>query len=72
MRYTLTTTDEVEHRNAINGGRWRSVVEEMDNHLRGRIKYEDLPEPVETDLQAARDDLHRLVNTAGLSLWGDE
>lgn len=72
MRYTLTTTDEGEHRNAINGGRWRSVVEEMDNHLRERIKYENLPEPIETALQAARDKLGSLTCDAGLSLWGDE
>jgi hypothetical protein len=71
MRYTLTTTDETQARTALEGWRWRSVVECMDNYLRNRIKYEDLPEPVADALQAARDELWEQAGGLGLQIGGE-
>jgi hypothetical protein len=45
------------------------VVEDLDAHLRSRLKHEDLPEHVAAALDAARQHLHALVAERGLSLW---
>ncbi len=36
------------------------VIHEMDNYLRARLKYEDLPEEIHNALQEARDKLTSL------------
>jgi hypothetical protein len=54
---------------AAKGADWRCVLEDMDAHLRSRMKYEDLPEDVDAALDAARQHLHTLVAERGLSLW---
>ena len=54
---------------ARKGSDWRLVVEDMDAHLRSKLKYEDLPEDVDAALDAARQHLHALVAERGLSLW---
>jgi uncharacterized protein (DUF1800 family) len=54
---------------AAKGADWRIVLEDMDAHLRSRLKHEDLPEDVDAALDAARQHLHALVAERGLSLW---
>jgi hypothetical protein len=54
---------------AAKGADWRLVVEDMDAHLRSKLKYEDLPEDVDAALDAARQRLHEFVAERGLSLW---
>jgi hypothetical protein len=67
---TFTLPDEQEEFYlAAKGADWRLVVEDMDAHLRSRLKYEDLPEDVDKALDAARQHLHALVAERGLSLW---
>jgi uncharacterized protein (DUF1800 family) len=67
---TFTLPDEQEEFYlAAKGADWRIVVEDMDAHLRSRLKYEDLPEDVDAALDAARQHLHALVAERGLSLW---
>ena len=56
--------DEEEYRNAINGADYKLALEDMDNYLRGRLKYEELPEDVHKALQEARDKLLYLTNGA--------
>jgi len=69
---TLTFTlpeEQEEFYLAAKGADWRIVVEDMDAHLRSKLKYEDLPEDVDAALDAARQRLHALVAERGLSLW---
>jgi hypothetical protein len=69
---TLTFTlpeEQEEFYLAAKGADWRMVVEDMDAHLRSKLKYEDLPEDVDAALDAARQHLHALVAERGLSLW---
>jgi hypothetical protein len=54
---------------AAKGADWRCVLEDMDAHLRSRLKYEDLPEDVDAALDAARQKLHEFIAERGLSLW---
>ena len=73
MTATLTFTlpeEQEEFYLAAKGADWRIVVEDMDAHLRSRLKHEDgLPEEAATALQATRDKLHEFVAERGLSLW---
>ena len=39
----------------VNARGLASVIASMDEHLRGRIKYGELPDAVTEELQAARD-----------------
>jgi hypothetical protein len=69
---TLTFTlpeEQEEFYLAAKGADWRIVVEDMDAHLRSRLKHEDLPPDVDKALDAARQHLHALVAERGLSLW---
>jgi hypothetical protein len=69
---TLTFTlpeEQEEFSHAVQGGNWRIIVEDLDAHLRSRLKHEDLPEDVAAPLDAARQHLHALVAERGLSLW---
>ena len=59
--------EDAEFRQAQDGGYWELVAWNMDEYLRGRIKYEELPEHVETALQLARDKLHELMDEHGLN-----
>jgi hypothetical protein len=53
---------------AVKGGDWRMVVEDMDAHLRSRLKHEDLPDKVHAALEQARTHLYELLEGRGLSL----
>ena len=72
MTATLTFNlpeEQEEFYHAAKGADWRLVLEDMDAHLRSRLKYEDLPEEADKALDAARQHLHALVAERGLSLW---
>jgi hypothetical protein len=54
--------DQQEFDNAVKGGHYLGVIEEFDNYLRGRLKYEELTEEVHEALQKARDKLWEIRN----------
>jgi hypothetical protein len=61
--------EQEEFCHAAKGADWRIVVEDMDAHLRSRLKHEDLSEDVDKALDEARQRLHEFVAERGLSLW---
>jgi hypothetical protein len=68
---TLTFTlpeEQEEFYHAVQGGNWRMVAEDLDAHLRSRLKHEDLPEDVHAALDRARTHLYGLLEERGLSL----
>jgi hypothetical protein len=68
---TLTFTlpeEQEEFARAAQGSDWRMVVEDLDAHLRSRLKHEDLPEDTYVALDGARQHLYALVAERGLSL----
>jgi hypothetical protein len=68
---TLTFTlpeEQEEFARAAQGSDWRMVVEDMDAHLRSRLKHEDLPGEVHVALDRARTHLYELLEERGLSL----
>jgi hypothetical protein len=73
MTATLTFTlpeEQEEFYLAAKGADWRCVLEDLDAHLRSRLKYEEgLSEEADKALQATRDKLHELLQERGLSLW---
>lgn len=72
MTATLTFTlpeEQEEFYFAAKGADWRCVLEDLDGYLRGRLKYEDLPQDADKALDEARQKLHELVVERGLSLW---
>lgn len=52
---------------ARNGSALSGILQEYDNYLRGRLKYEELPEAVHEALQAARDKLHEIKLESGIT-----
>lgn len=50
-----------EHKNALNGVDYKIALDEMDNYLRGQIKYGELDEGIRAALQEARDHLCSLT-----------
>jgi hypothetical protein len=53
-------TEESEFNDARLGVSYRIVLDELDNYLRGRLKYEELSTEINAALQAARDKLWEL------------
>jgi hypothetical protein len=62
----LEEREELE--NAIHGGEWKSVVWELDQKLRGYLKYEHTFKNVDEALEKLREELHDEVNERGLQL----
>lgn len=57
--------DQEAYKHALNAGKYIAALQELDNYLRGRLKYEELPENVANALQEVRDKLH----DNGFSIW---
>jgi hypothetical protein len=51
----------------INGGKWYTLAWQLDQYLRGRLKYENLSEDAYKSLDEARDKLYELLRENGLS-----
>ena len=59
--------ENVEANDALRGSDWKSVVWEMDQYLRIKIKYcPDDEDPAA--FQVVRDELHELLNNLNLNL----
>jgi len=66
---TFNLPEEQEELNhALNAVAYIAALQEIDNYLRGRLKYEELEQPVREALQAARDYLHNDA-CADFVLW---
>ncbi len=57
-----------EFRHALNAVAYIAALQEIDNYLRGRLKYEELDQPVRDALQSVRDFLHNEA-CADFNLW---
>ena len=71
MTATLTFTlpeEQEEFARAAQGSDWRMVVEDLDAHLRSRLKHEELPDEAHAALDRARTHLYELLEGRGLSL----
>jgi hypothetical protein len=64
--------DQSEHRRALDGWKWRSVVSDVAYKLRSALKYDDGLTP-ETDayLEKFREELFRLLEDHGLNLYDE-
>jgi len=56
------SVDQAAHMRAIKATDMAVVLWDMDQYLRGLIKYGELDEPVYKALEEARDKLHQLMN----------
>ncbi len=71
MTATLTFSlpeEQEEFDRAVKGSDWRMVVEDLDAHLRSRLRHEDLSEDVHAALDRARTHLYELLEGRQLSL----
>jgi hypothetical protein len=68
LRFTLPEEQE-ELTAALQAQAVRGVLSELDNWLRGELKYADPPEARAAALQEARDKLRVLLEEAGVRLW---
>jgi hypothetical protein len=60
--------EQEEFDRAVKGSDWRMVVEDLDAHLRSRLRHEDLSEDVHAALDRARTHLYELLEGRQLSL----
>lgn len=59
LEFNLPEENE-DHDLALNGYKYKIIVDEIDNYLRSKLKYEDLSD-VEHDIyQKVRDELARI------------
>jgi hypothetical protein len=60
--------EQEEFARAVQGSDWRMVVEDLDAHLRSRLRHEDLSEDVHAALDRAQTHLYELLEGRQLSL----
>lgn len=60
--------EQHEWRNAIDGSKMRSVLWELDQWLRGKVKYEDLTDEQFKVYQGCRDHLRTLLYEENIDL----
>ncbi len=61
--------EQEEFELAQKGGKYKAVLEDLDNWLRSKLKYEDLPEQEDKTLNSVRNKLHELLNEEEISLF---
>jgi hypothetical protein len=52
---------------AKNGPKYKLILDELDNYLRAKLKYEDLPDDVYDELSRTREKLNELCQENNLS-----
>lgn len=57
-----------EHDTAVHAMDWKMVVLDMDNFLRGKLKYGHGYESVDEALEKARDELRGFIHDRGVTL----
>ncbi len=69
-RYTISTNDETEHRYALNGLKYLLSLHELDQWLRGHIKYnaDGLSEQHLEAFEKVREAMRELMGENGVSL----
>jgi len=72
MKATLEFTlpeEAQEFRTAINGWKFKSVLNEINEDLRSKIKWQDdMPDEVRFALQAVRDDMYQRLSEHNINL----
>ena len=58
-----------EFQTAINGAKYIACLQELDNFLRGKIKYNELSEEAYNSFEECRNKLHELATDDGFSIW---
>lgn len=62
---TIEDKDEMEM--CMNGSKWYLLSWELDQYLRGRLKYSELSEDVYKELDDAREKLHEIMRYNGIT-----
>lgn len=70
LTFDLSTEDgRAEHADALNGSRFKSILWELDNHLRSVVKYDDKRSQKEIEVyEEVRAKLWELLNEEGLDI----
>jgi hypothetical protein len=54
---------------ATKGVQYITVLQELDNVLRAKLKYEELSDEADIIYQGIRDQLHELAASRGFMIW---
>ena len=60
--------DRAEHNRAVSATNLYIAIAEFDNYLRNRLKYEEIPEPLYTELSMVRTRLREEMEQQNVSL----
>jgi hypothetical protein len=64
--------EQSEHRLALDGWKWRSVVSDIADKLRSALKYDDgLTPETETYLEKFREEFFQLLEDRSLNLYDE-
>jgi hypothetical protein len=68
LKYNLPE-DQIEFNNAINGNKIKMLLEDLDNYLRNKLKYEQLTGDQNDAYQDVRSFLHNLLDEENIRLF---
>lgn len=60
--------EETEFKEATNGGMFKHALWQLDQHLRGKLKYEQLADGEYECYDRIRTELYRILNTYNLNI----
>lgn len=66
LRFKLPEEQE-EFTTALNGGKYRCLITDIDDYLRAKLKYGELTKTDEKILQEVRDRLHQAMEDNGVA-----
>jgi hypothetical protein len=62
-----TVEDKDEMEMCLNGMKWYLLAWEIDQYLRGRLKYSELSEEVYKEMDDTREKLHEIMRYNGIT-----
>lgn len=72
MKATLTFNlpeEQDEHQQALNAGKVLGAIQEFDNFLRAKLKYEELTEADQITYSYVREKLYNCFSDSGIKIW---
>jgi len=60
--------DQIEHADAVHGGEWRAIVEEVYELARTRAEHSE-DDTEQTQWAQVRDEISQAVQARGLEMW---
>jgi hypothetical protein len=68
LRFKIPSESE-QFLDSFNGPSYRFTLQDMDNYLRNKLKYAEMPAEVADMVHIIRQQLHAIADEKGIKIW---